>query len=95
MINWKLKRVTEHLDLNVKDKEGDGMSSFDTLIVDEDWKEYIVSIPFHNIDTILRVFTQIWYELDTPSIYKKMREYVELVTTNYLNPQNQRPVDHM
>lgn len=93
MVNWKLRRVTEQIDVNISEHQSwSWMSSFDIIVEDEDWKEYRVSIEHRDVDTILRAFAQIGYDIDTPPIYKNMRDYIEKVTRNYLNPQYQKPL---
>jgi hypothetical protein len=69
------------------------MPQSDIFVEDENRKEYVVSINFRDMDTIFEVFTQIGYDIDKYPIYNKLKNYVGVVTTNYLNPQNAQPVD--
>lgn len=91
MVNWKLRRVTEQIDVSINKRQHWNLAGrFDIMIEDEDWNEYIASIKFSDFESILRAFSQIWYDIDTVLIYKEIKGYIEQVTTNYLNPQNQK-----
>lgn len=91
MVNGKLKRVAQQIDVSINKRQHWNLAGrFDIMIEDEDWNEYIASIKFSDFESILRAFSQIWYDIDTVLIYKQIKEYIEKVTTNYLNPQNQK-----